>query len=157
MRFSSTAFSILTFVLTFSSFARADFDGQLQTTNIGCNIPNLNPVHGFTANIYSYAYNDLSDYTNTAFFNGGYSSSLITTVANVVDPNFINTAGYPGPTTSKLYGVDVPITNFAMELSGYFYGMYFSLNVFMKKIFFFVSVLGAAFFFLAYPFYVSLY
>lgn len=124
MQFSSSAFSLLSLFLAFANFASADFDGILKTTNIGCNIPNFNPAHGLSANIYSYAFNDLSDYQNTAFFNGGYASNLITTIPTVLDPNYVQTNGYAGQASSLLYGVQVPITNFAMELTGYFLGMY---------------------------------
>lgn len=119
----SSLFSLVPLLLSWSSTAFAAFEGQLATSNIGCNIK-VATVNGFSANIYSYSYDDTTDYSQTAFYNGQYTSSLITTVSNVADPNFDYNAGASTTETSALWGVDIPITNFVAELTGYFYGMY---------------------------------
>ncbi|KAG0670745.1 hypothetical protein C6P42_003809, partial [Pichia californica] len=105
--------------------AVADFEGKLANSNVGCAISGVTMTNGFSANIYAYPFSDMSDYSNTAYFNGDYATSLLTTVANVADPNFVNNQGYASSTTSNLWGVDLPITNFAAQLTGYFYdGIY---------------------------------
>lgn len=117
-------FSLTSLFLLLLSPTKADFEGKLITSNQGCSISGISSVNGFSANIYSYSYSDLSDYSNTAYFNGGYNSDLITTVSLVADPNFNSNNGYSTTATDLLWGAEVPITNFAAELTGYFYGMY---------------------------------
>lgn len=118
-------FSLLSLALSYTKSANADFQGKVETANVGCSITGLESVNGFSANIYSYTFSDVSDYTNTAFYNGDYSTAgLVTTVSLVDEPNFNNNQGYATETSGSLYGVEIPITNFALELTGYFYGMY---------------------------------
>lgn len=112
-------------VLSIIPNVKADFEGKLVTSNRGCSFKGLTAVTGYSANIYSYSWNDLTHYSETNFFNGQYSSNLISTASLVLDPNFVNNEGYSTTETSELWGIDVPITNFVAQLSGYFYGMFF--------------------------------
>lgn len=113
----------------------ADFEGKLLTVNTGCTISGVSLANGYSANIYSYSWDDLTDYSNTEFFNGKYSSKILTSASLVTNPNFINNNGYSTSTTSELWGIDVPITNFVAQLTGYFYGMYLINSIFFSFFF----------------------
>lgn len=127
----SNIVTYLLFTLTFTICkVNADFQGKVLTSNAGCLLSGLSSTQGYSANIYSYSWDDLSDYSDTAFYNGQYTSHLITTAKLVQSPNFIQNLGYSTTASSELWGVEVPITNFVAQLTGYFYGTYISQIIF---------------------------
>ena len=129
-----TPLSLLVSALSCAGTALADFQGKLIAQNEGCDIKNIKSVNGFSANIYSYTYSDMSDYSNTAYFQNGFTQAgLITTIANVPDAQFDNNQGFEVSTTGELWGVNIPITNFALDLSGYFYGMCHQCLIFFSQ------------------------
>lgn len=129
-----TPLSLLVSALSCAGTALADFQGKLIAQNEGCDIKNIKSVNGFSANIYSYTYSDMSDYSNTAYFQNGFTQAgLITTIANVPDAQFDNNQGFEVSTTGELWGVNIPITNFALDLSGYFYGMCHPCLIFFRQ------------------------
>ena len=131
MRFST--FSLASLALSWSSSVLADFQGRLSSANHGCSISGIQSVNGYSAKFYSYTYSDLT-YTDTNYYNGAYTKpGLITTVANVPSANFVANDGYATTASGELFGAEIPITNFALELTGYFYGTYSS---FLKFVFY---------------------
>ena len=121
MRFST--FSLASLAISWSSTVLADFQGKLNSANQGCSISGIQSVNGYSANIYSYTLSDLA-YTNTNYYNGNYKNpGLVTTVPIVENPNFARNEGFATAASGELFGAEIPITNFALELTGYFYGM----------------------------------
>lgn len=111
-------------VASLATLALADYQGKLELDNTGCSIGADDTSNGFSANFYSYPY-DSNTYTDPAFYNGGaYSANgLIGSVDLINNPDFTQLNNYPTEHTSDLHGVEVPVTNFVMELFGYFKGM----------------------------------
>lgn len=94
----------------------ANSDNNLVTSINGCSFETLNSVPGYSADIYSYNWNDQ------------YYSDLITTIPIVSNPNIIQNKNY------ESIDIEIPTTEFLTQLTGYFYGM---LIVFLKFIIFF--------------------
>lgn len=103
----------------------AGYQGKVVGTNIGCDIKGLTADKGFDATFYSYTYNDVDDYQNTNFYAGEFENGGVINSAAGVDPNFNYNEGALTTATSEIWGVDLPITNFVADFSGYFYGMYY--------------------------------
>lgn len=146
MRLHQSATSFIALAASFAALALADYQGKLELDNGGCSIGADDTVIGFSANFYSYPYG-ASSYTDTNYYNGGsYATAGFIGSADLVpNPNFSQLNNFPSEHFSSLNGVDVPVTNFVMELFGYFKGMSLTL----KFIFQFINL----FIFLSLPFF----
>jgi hypothetical protein len=122
----ASLYSLASLVLSMATSAFAEGrEGIVQNSFTGCDISGVTSSNGFKVKIYSYTYDDMSDYTNTAYFNGEYTSNYITSADFVTNPNFVYDAGASTTETGTEWGLDIPITNFVAEFTGYFYGMFF--------------------------------
>lgn len=118
--------SLTALALSFAGSALADFQGKLNQANPGCNIKGVQSVQGYSANFYDYPYGN-SIFTDSNFYQGQYMGNAdpIATVAVVPNPDFASNADFHTTAFAELYGVpNIPITNFALDLNGHFYGTY---------------------------------
>lgn len=120
-----------------SAYADDGYQGKIVGTNSGCNIKGLNSAKGFDATFYTYPYNNDYNWRNTAFYaNGEYAKGGLVGSASGVDPNLNYNSGATQPVTSETWGVELPITNFVGDYSGYFYGTYYIFFLFPFSPFF---------------------
>lgn len=89
---------------------------------MGCDISGMSSTAGYQANIYSYKAGDTADFSRTDYYLSSYAAGGPITSGFVADPQFISTNNALGD-TKTIGSLEVPISNFAMELTGYFYGM----------------------------------
>ena len=118
--------SLTVLALSFAGSALADFQGKLNQANPGCNFKGVQSVQGYSANFYNYPYGN-SIFTDSDFYRGQYmgNANPIATVAVVPNPDFTSNANFDTTAFAELYGVpNIPITNFALDLNGYFHGTY---------------------------------
>lgn len=117
-------FSFLLYLsFTYIGLTNADVVGVVNLGATGCLFGSLASTPGFNARFYTYKYFDYSDISQTDYYGTSYlTTTPVNSTFGITDPQFIfgNTANVPG--SGSLYGVDVLITNFLLELTGYFLG-----------------------------------
>lgn len=90
----------------------------------------LSLTPGYKVKYYSYSDLDTSDFTQINFLASGYTANtLYQSVNGIVAPQFLYSYdtkawGYHSTTTSMIYGMNVQITNFLFEYTGYFKGKF---------------------------------
>lgn len=109
--------------LTGSAYADGK-QGKVNTANMGCDLSGLSSTPGMKARFFSYSYDDQSDYSNPSFYASDYTNGGLVTTALVNNPNFYYTNHASTTAIGEVYGVNIEATNFAMDLTGYFYGMF---------------------------------
>ncbi|GMM27443.1 hypothetical protein DAMA08_001590 [Martiniozyma asiatica (nom. inval.)] len=116
-------FSVLSgAILALAGSVQASSDqAKVKTANMGCDLTGLSVTPGMKARFFSYSYNDQTDVSDPAFYASGYTNGGLVTTALVEDPNFYYTEHPSTTATANIYGVDIEATNFAMDLTGYFY------------------------------------
>jgi hypothetical protein len=120
-------FSLASIALSFAGPALADNVGKFNLVNSGCDIKGLTSILGYSANIYSYPFTE-SFYTDSSYYQSEYmgNAAPIATVPILSNPGFRSINGSTTTAVAELYDIpNIPITNFALDLNGYFHGTYY--------------------------------
>lgn len=121
--------SILFYVLILFNFGvtlAADFPtfGTASACSLATDLA-LTP--GYSVKYYSYRYNNEVDFSLTGFLASGYTNQqLISSTGGVFSPQFSYGGNRErGTAYSSLYGMNMQITNFVLEYTGYFRGKFY--------------------------------
>ena len=100
----------------------------LQTSVVGCNFDAISSNPGFDGTFYQYSDMATSLVSDPNFYAQGYQSgSVIGVASDISEINF----SIPGG-VQDINGVTVNSSNFAIEYTGYFKGMYLFQDFFFK-------------------------
>lgn len=104
--------------------AKADFIGGINLDATGCLFGNLQSTPGFNARFYAYSVFDSADLSHSQYYANSYLTGYPTTSASgITNPVISNSVPFTWKTHKGLvYGATVKITNFLLELTGYFLG-----------------------------------
>lgn len=119
MRFSSAS----AFLALLSSAAGLGDQGKVVTSNTGCDLSNMVGSAGFQASVFSYPIGNTQQFSSTGFYLGGYSDNGLITNGFVSDAQFSQQINGNQQQMGTIGSLEVPISNFALELTAYFYGM----------------------------------
>lgn len=112
---------IIRYCLAFVLFTNLIFADDIQKTNVACNIDAISSIAGFQCNIYQFTSPQTNHYSDPSFYAEGYKSagSLVGSASNIVDLDF----NLPGG-DQTLYDIHFDSSNYAIEYTGYFKGMF---------------------------------
>ncbi|KSA00350.1 uncharacterized protein AC631_03915, partial [Debaryomyces fabryi] len=83
--------------------------------------PLTSPSLGFNAVFYPYKFRDDTTLRDLTYMNGGYKASKpIALASGITDINFAIAQGNDGIVKGNIYGKAVTVSNFSVELTGYF-------------------------------------
>jgi hypothetical protein len=119
---------LFSYLLAALVFANTSFaDANIQSSNVACDISAISSNPGFVGSVYQFTQTETQYYSNPSFYAEGYKTegSFVSAASNIASIDF----SLPGG-SQTLYGVPVDSSNFAVEYTGYFYGMYLSIYFF---------------------------
>lgn len=98
--------------------------GKVETSNIGCDISGLQSTKGYSANVYTYPLDNTQYYSQTDYYLSSYAMSAPITTGILSSGQFLQTVNANDVETGTIGSLVFPVSNFAMELTGYFYGKF---------------------------------
>lgn len=133
----TTAFSTIVAALSLTSSVHAARNKVSRSSNgVGCTAEIATSSAGFNARFYDYPLANLLKFNDDSWVANEYTTAaVIATATGVVDPNFSTDAVILNHATLTNYNLtDVNINSAALELKGYFVGMYqiSSLTFFLR-------------------------
>lgn len=104
------------FILLFTSFVTADVINTIDA----CNFKDVNFKQGLHGTIYDYPTSQQHVLSQSDYYLNGYKNENTKGTFDMSNLNFDFQTG-----TNNFYGVDIKTDSFAIEVTGYFKGMYY--------------------------------
>lgn len=130
MRFSSAS-ALLALV---ASAAGLGQQGKVATSNTGCDLSAMVGSPGFQASVFSYPIGNTQMFSSTGFYLSGYSDNGLITTGLLADAQFSQQINGNDEVSGTIGSLEVPMSNFALELTAYFYGMCQTIRQLHQKI-----------------------